>query len=121
MFIMITFVSVVRYLGQVDEAGSDHVSDHAVLVLQLEFDPPAERREHLAEHHLLVPLGVVTILLHGRLALQKLKSIFDDCCCRLEHIYGTSCLLMHIHDSFCYPTSLSISNLWYLVPSYAYS
>lgn len=61
-----TFISIllVGDLLQVDEVGCQSYVVHATLIPHLDFDPPAQGREHFLEDHLLMPHGVSTILLH---------------------------------------------------------
>jgi hypothetical protein len=53
---------------------ADDVIVDCVAVSQLDLDAATERGEHLREHDLLVPHGLVAALLHTRLALNiKIK------------------------------------------------
>ena len=50
-----TFLSLVRDAGEVEVVGPDDVVVDPVVVPQLDLDPATQRREHLRDHHLLVP------------------------------------------------------------------
>lgn len=62
--LLLTFVSIIRDLAQVNEVGADgHVIDF-VRVPDLYLHALAERREQVCKDDLLVPQRFVTVLLH---------------------------------------------------------
>ena len=74
-----TFFSLVRDAGEVEVVGPDDVVVDPVVVPQLDLDPAAQRREHLRDHHLLVPDRLVRSFLRRSLRLHISKSFSLNC------------------------------------------